>query len=220
MRSCFFISRVILRMTMPFFTLAVAFAPVAAQSQEPKPNRESATPVASETSSVETIVASGLGTNEWTSPIWGLRIAWNSDDWTVENELVDGRYEGLQLGSNGSTVYIEAYDGFNGSAQECLTAAEQEIAERTNTREVVRLSNRPLPELPVDHAESVLFGVVADLPDGTVYRGAEFVACHSLEPELAVIEITWQTATSSYNNELPGVSELFATLTVPDNEGP
>jgi hypothetical protein len=218
MRPCSKHTRLILCLMIPFCILGITFAAVSAQSQEPKPAQESATPAASEATPVESTVASGLANDEWLSPIWGIHVAWNPDDWSVENELIDGRYEGLQLGSNGSSVYIEAYEGFNGSAQECLVAAEQEITERTNTREVNRLSGRPLPELPDDLTESILFGVVADLPDGTIYRGTEHVACRSLEPGVAVLETTWQTTTTSYNDELSGVSELFASLTVPDNQ--
>ena len=84
---------------------------------------------------------------------------------------------------------------------------------------MTRLSGRPLPEDADESIASQLFGVVAELPDGTIYRGAEYVACRSLEPDAAVLETTWQTATSSYNDELPRVRELFASLDIPKDAG-
>lgn len=197
------------------FTVAATLA----QSQEPKPGHELATPPIVEATPVAAAATTGLHGSNWQSPAWGIQIEWEADTWSVENELIDATYEGLQLGSDASTVYIEAIEGFNGSAEECLATAEQEIAERPNTREVTRLSGRPLPEDADDSIAAELFGVVADLPDGTVYRGAEYVACRSLEPGVAILETTWQTATSSYNDELPFVSELFATLTFPEDSG-
>ena len=95
-----------------------------AQSQEPKPGRETATPSIAATP-VASLATTGLDDASWQSPIWGIQIEWEPETWTVENEQIDATYEGLQLGSEASTVYIEAYEGFNGSAEECLTAAEK-----------------------------------------------------------------------------------------------
>ena len=210
--------RVLKCMAIACFVAGLAISGAAAQSQEPKPVSESAVSPSSDATPVPSTVPSGIEGHEWRSPTWGVQVAWSSDDWTVENEMLDSPYEGLQLGSEASTVFVEAYEGFNGSPQACLAQAEQEIAERSNTREVTRLSSRPLPGPISDTSESELFGVVADLPDGTIYRGAEYVSCYPLQPGLAVLELTWQTGTTSYNDELPGVNELFSSLILPDIE--
>lgn len=190
-----------------------------AQSQESKPGRESATPPIAAATPVGTVAMTGLDNARWRSPARGIQVEWQPEIWTVDNELIDTAYEGLQLGSDASTVYIEAYEGFNGLAEECLKAAEQEITERPNSREVTRLSGRTLPEDAGASFSAQLFGVIAELPDGTIYRGVEYVACRSLEPGVAVLETTWQTATSSYNDELPHVRELFASLSIPETTG-
>lgn len=209
--------RLVLFVTLTQCAVGLSFNHVAAQSQEPKPGREIATPTADATP-VYGETNSGLGAGDWQSPTWGISVAWNPEIWTVENEVIEGPYEGLQLGSAASTVYIEAFEGFEGSALECLTAAEQEITARANTREVKRLSGRSLPEAESAEIEAALFGVVADLPDGTIYRGAEYVSCRSVQPGLSVLEMTWQTATVSFNEELPKVRDLFASLTFSRSE--
>ena len=68
-----------------------------------------------------------------------------SEVWSVEGEFIDEGYDGLQIGTPISTVYLEAYDGFDGDASECFAAAEQEIGEREGVSEVAPLSDRPLP---------------------------------------------------------------------------
>jgi hypothetical protein len=219
MRSISVLLRLMITLVMMQGVTGFTSVPAIAQSQEPKPGRDTAAPTADATP-VSEAEGSGLGANQWQSPTWGISVTWNPDVWTVENELIDRSYEGLQLGSSASTVYIEAYEGFDGSAQQCLAAAEQEIAERANTREVTRLSGRALPEPESDDIASELFGVVADLPDGTVYRGAEYVSCRTLKAGAAVLELTWQTAIATYIDDLPRARDLFASLTPSDSEGP
>lgn len=217
MRSYSLLHRVFICLALTLGVVGLSLSAASGQSQEPKPGVEVATPASTETTSANPELETGLGANDWQSPIWGLRVNWDPAVWTVESELIESRYEGLQLGSGASTVYIEAFEGFEGSAKECLAAAEQEIAERTNTREVTRLAERPLPEGPSNNVESALFGIIADLPDGSIYRGAEYVACRPLQPGVAVLETTWQTSTATYNDELPAVSEILASMTIPDD---
>lgn len=190
------------------------------QSQEPKPGNL-ATPVPPIDAPTAGTPASGVIDSSWESPNWGVRIAWNPAIWTVEQELIDPGYEGLQLGTPASTFYVEAYNAFAGDSAACLDAAAGEIGEREGVSEVVPLSGRPLPGSTDATGSRQLFGLVARLPDGGPYRGAEYVECRTLVAGEAVLEITWQTSSASYNAELPLVDELLATLaTGPESAEP
>lgn len=191
-----------------FFGAGIA---VVGQSQEPKPGSRG-TPIAPPEASVAGTPVSGVSDASWEGPNWGIRVAWDPEIWSVEGELIDAGYDGLQIGTPGSTVFIETYTGFDGDADDCLADAEREIGERESVSEVVALSGRQLPETKSDSGVSQLFGTVATLPGGDVFRGTEFVMCQTLVAGEAVLELTWQTTSASYNEELPKVEELFAAI--------
>lgn len=205
----------LLAVLLAFGLVAVA----AAQSQEPKPSTN-ATQVAGTETAVAATPVSGVSGSTWAGPNWNVAIAWDPATWTVEGELIDAGYDGLQIGTASSTVYIEAYDGFAGDASACLDDAESEIRSRDGVSEVEVLEGRQLPDIGAGAWPTRLFGLIAELPDGSPYRGVELVQCRTLVPGTAVLELTWQTAANVYNQELPLVDTLFATLTVPNEATP
>ncbi len=87
----------------------------------------------------------GVSGSSWQGPNFGVRIRWDPAVWSVEGEFIDVEYDGLQIGTPISTVYLETYNGFSGDAAACFAAAEQEIGEREGVSEVVPLTDRPLP---------------------------------------------------------------------------
>ena len=60
--------------------------------------------------------------------------------------------------------------------------------------------------------------MTATLPDGTTYRGVEYVECRTVYPGQTVLEITWQAATQAFNEDFANVEELLAAIELP--EGP
>jgi hypothetical protein len=190
-----------------------------AQSQEPKPELP-ATPVSQPATPVAGSPATGVSGSSWQGPNFGVRIHWDPDVWSVEGESIDEGYDGLQIGTPISTVYLETYDGFGGDAVACFAAAEQEIGEREGVSEVVPLSDRPLPVAEEVRGEAGLFGVTATLPDGNTYRGVEYVECRTVNPGQTVLEITWQAVTQAFNEDFANVEELLAAIELPEEPLP
>jgi len=195
--------------------LSIGLAAVTvAQSQEPKPQLP-ATPVSQAATPVVASSATGVSGSSWQGPNFGVRIHWDPDVWSVEDEFIDEGYDALQIGTPISTVYLEAYDGFDGDAAACFAAAEQEIGEREGVSEVVPLSDRPLPVAAEVRGEAGLFGVTATLPDGEAYRGVEYVECRTVNPGQTVLEITWEAVTQAFNEDFAHVEELLAAIELP-----
>jgi hypothetical protein len=194
---------------------AGGFAYAGAQSQEPKPVLP-ATPVAEEDILADDEPLSGVADSTWEGPNWGVSLSWDPAEWAVEAESIVEGYDGLQIGTPLSTVYIEAYEGFGGDADSCLADAERELGEIQALSEVAPLSDRPLPTAEEERGPALLLGVVATLEDGTPYRGIEYIECRTVVPGVAVVEITWRTATGAFNEDFPRVEELLATLEIPD----
>ena len=192
---------------------------VGAQSQEPKPVLP-ATPVASGEATPASGAPSGLTGSSWTGPNWGVSVSWDPSTWTVEAEFVDAGYDGLQIGTPLSTVYLEAYERFGGDAAACLADAEAEIAQRDGVTEVVPLTGRQLPVPENQRGEAQLFGLTLTLEDGTIFRGVEYIECRTIVPGSAVLELTWQTITESFNEDFPRVEALFETIAVPESAPP
>ncbi|MBA2596812.1 MAG: hypothetical protein H0V00_09340 [Chloroflexia bacterium] len=181
-----------------------------AQSQEPKPVLP-ATPVGESDSA-----ATGVSGSSWHGPTWGVSVSWDPALWTVEGEFIDIGYEGVQIGTPISTVYLETYNRFDGDAGACFADAERELGEREGISEVVPLTGRSMP-VPEDvRGVAEIFGITATLPDGTVYRGVEYVECRTVVPGEAALEITWQTVTGGFDEDLPLVEALLATVSIPD----
>jgi hypothetical protein len=200
--------------------LSAGLAAVAtAQSQEPKPELP-ATPVATPESQVTEGTATGVSGSSWQGPNFGVRVQWDPAVWSVEAEFIDAAYDGLQIGTPISTVYLEAYDGFGGDAAACFAAAEQELSEREGVSEVVPLTDRPLPVAAEERGEAGLFGLTATLPEGTVYRGVEYVECRTVFPGETVLEITWQAVTQAFNEDFANVEELLATIEMSEEQRP
>lgn len=192
------------------------------QSQEPKPKpgEPSATPVAIRDIEAIATPVTGVSDSSWEGPTWGVRLSWDPAVWSVEGELIDAGYDGLQIGTPASTVFVEAYDGFAGNAEDCLADAEREIGERKGISELVTLSGRTMPSTGADPGPARLFGLVATSPSGEPLRGTEYVECRTLVSGRAVLEITWQTLASSYNDELRLVEELLGTIEAGSSESP
>lgn len=187
---------------------------VNAQTQEHKPGTP-ASPVAGTEVPSDELPTSGVSGSTWEGPNTGVRLSWDPAEWSVEDEYVNPGYDGLQLGTSISTVYVEAYDGYEGDAGACLTDAEQQIGAREGVTEVTPVAGHSLPVPDDVRGEAELFGVTARLADGTVFHGTEYVECRTLVPGQAVLVLTWQTITSAYDDELPRVEALFGTLELP-----
>lgn len=209
---------------LPIIVLAMLFlsgmaAVAGAQSQEPKPVLP-ATPVAESDLAALDSAPSGVAGSSWEGPNSGVRVSWDPAIWSVEREFIEDGYDGLQIGTPISTVYLEAYVGFSGDTGACFTAAERELGEREGVSEVIPLSGRPLPVAEDERGEAGLFGITATLPDGTVYRGIEYVECRTIVPGESVLEITWQAVTQAVNDDFANVETLLAAVELPDESRP
>lgn len=195
--------------------LSTGLATVAgAQSQEPKPVLP-ATPVAEADVPSLDSAPSGVSGSSWQGPNSGVRLTWDPAVWTVEGESIVDGYDGLQIGTPISTVFLEAYEGFAGDAAVCFADAEREIGEREGVSEVIPLSDRPLPAAADVRGEAGLFGLTATLPDGTTYRGVEYIECRTVVPGESVLEITWQGVTQAFNEDFTRVEALLAAIEMP-----
>jgi hypothetical protein len=200
--------------------LSTGLATVAvAQSQEPKPSLP-ATPVAPPASPASGEAATGVSGSSWQGPNFGVRIHWDPAIWSVEGESIAEGYDGLQIGTPISTVFLEAYEAFDGDAAACFAAAEKEIGEREGVSEVVPITGRPLPVAEDVRGVAGLFGLTATLPDGTTYRGVEYVECRPLIPGEAILEITWQAVTQAFNEDFANVEQLLAAIEMPAESAP
>ncbi len=192
---------------------------VGAQSQEPKPDLP-ATPDSTLASPAADEATTGVTGSSWQGPNFGVRIHWDPAVWSVEAEFIDEGYDGLQIGTPSSTLFLETYNDFGGDAAACFAAAEQEIGEREGILEVIPLADQPLPVAADVRGVAGLFGLTATLPDGNNYRGVEYVECRTVYPGETVLEITWQATTQAFNEDFANVEELLASIEMPDAPPP
>lgn len=182
-----------------------------AQSQEPKPatGTERATPVPLATPLAQT----GFSGDRWLGPNFEVAITWDPAIWSVGSEQIDAGYEGVSLSSAESTVYIEAFQDASGDAKACLETATDDIASRDGVSDVTPIPDRRVPQ--ATGAPHQLIGFVLTSSDDEPYRGLEYVECLALPSAHGMLQITWQTPASAYQDELPAVSDLLSGLELP-----
>jgi hypothetical protein len=151
-------------------------------------------------------------TGDYTSPIWGYSLSWDPAVWAVEGEVSEEGYDGLQLGTPRSTVYLEGYAAYGGDAEACLQAAVIEVGQRDGVADVEALPGRPTPLTAAEAPQQILLRYPQTFPDGSTAEIMEFVACQELRPGVAVLETTFQTAASQYEAELPLATALLDGL--------
>ncbi|MCC7022249.1 MAG: hypothetical protein IT338_05455 [Thermomicrobiales bacterium] len=209
---------------LPIAILALALAVglgtlAGAQSQEPKPLLPG-TPVAPPSGTPVATPSTGVSGASWQGPNWGVSLSWDPAVWSVEAELIEPNYDGLQIGTPASTVFVESFDGYAGDADACLQDARRQMDEREGIIDIVPLPDHPMPGDDAARGSAALYGVTARLDDGTIYRGVEYVECRGLVPGVAVLEITWQVATTAYDAELPLVDALLGAIVTNDEATP
>ena len=188
-----------------------ATAPVGvdAQSQEPKPTIVPTVPTAGG------LASTGIDGNSYRGPTYGVTLRWDETVWTVEDESLSPGYEGLQIGTPRSTVWVESYARFDGNAAECLADAALEIRNRTGVSKLRAATGRDRP-VPTEVAGPALMYVYTQaLSEGGTTEMVEYVECRTLVEGEAVLEITFLVAAPHFMGELPLARALLATLEVP-----
>ena len=207
--------------------VGLAVAPVVgAQSQEPKPIPPGQEPTGTLVGAQDDVsgtpdsgadqAVSGVVANSYLSPQWGFSLVWDPAVWAVEGEVSEAerQYDGLQLGTPRSTLYLEGYAGFDGNAEACLRDAVLEVGRRQGVGEVEALPGRPTPLTPAAAPEQILLRYPQTFGDGSTAEIIEFVACQELRSGAAVLETTFQVAASRYADELPLATSLLESLVV------
>jgi hypothetical protein len=200
------------------FALALLFVPALAlsaraQSQEPKPK---ITPAATAAAPAATPAAqSGVHGNAYISPTFGYTLSWNPDTWSVKDERLLEGYDGLELGTDRSNLFVEGMNDYAGDPTACLADARQQLASRQGISAISDFQGPGRPVQDANGAKSYLVGYVAKLPDGSTTSIVEFVQCRTLVPGQAVLELTWQVQDVDYAKQLPLVVDLLKTLHIP-----
>jgi hypothetical protein len=196
--------------------LAAIGLSASAQSQEPKPKiAPTASAPASASAAASPAAKSGVHGNAYTSPTFGYTLSWDPSIWAVKAERLIEGYDGLELGSDRSNVFVEGMNDYGGDVAACLADARQQIASRQGVGPISDFQGpgRPIPD--TNGAKSFLVGYVAKFPDGSSQTIVEYVQCRTIVPGAAVLELTWQTLDTTYAQQLPIVADLFKTLHVP-----
>lgn len=183
-----------------------------AQSQEPKP--KIAPPAATAAAATPT-APSGVRGNSYTSPTFGYTLAWDPATWSVKDERLLEGYDGLELGTDRSNLFVEGMNAYRGDPAACLADARQQIAGRTGITSVSDFQGPGRPIQDAAGATSFLVGYVATLPDNSTTTIVEFVQCRTLVPGQAVLELTWQVQDVDYAQQLPLAVDLLQSLQIP-----
>ncbi len=160
--------------------------------------------------------ATGVKGSSYVGPTFGFRITWDEDLWSVEEEANDADYDGIQLGTDRTSVFLEGYTGFRGDTDACLADAAQQLEDNDKISDFRRAKGVDVPETgSTSDAASQLYRYTVELDDGGTADVLEYIECRTLVEDKAVLEITARVGADYYEDELPAVSDLLTNLRIP-----
>ncbi|HET7093382.1 MAG TPA: hypothetical protein VFI22_07890 [Thermomicrobiales bacterium] len=183
-----------------------------AQSQEPKPKTS---PPAATAAAATPVARTGVHGNSYTSPTFGYTLSWDPATWSVKDERLLEGYDGLELGTDRSNLFVEGMNQYSGDPAACIADARQQISGRQGISAISDFQGPGRPTADTAGAKSLLVGYVATLPDNSTTTIVEFVQCRTLVPGQAVLELTWQVQDADYAQQLPLAVDLLKTLHIP-----
>lgn len=161
--------------------------------------------------------AAQVNGNTYTSPTYGYTLTWNANDWKVKKESSQNGYDELVLESTLSTVYFEAFNGYNGSATACVKDEQNSLSTTsgvTNVQIGKDANGQPLQGSDATGAYAV-FTFHLTTEDGTQYDLAEYADCRTLVAGSAVLKISLITVRGAYNDAIAQGQQLLAGLALP-----
>ena len=220
--------------------LLLASAGVAAQSQEQKPTGAAATPIATQPRPAATATEpagiaptaiagaaatpvsaatptepSGVDGNHYASPHFGVGLTWDPHVWQVQGERAVPNFDGLQLGTADSSVFVEGIRDYAGDPTVCLADMQMQLTDRANRNSVETSRDKPSPLSDPSGAESSLSVFEVSQAGGAPLRVVEWTQCRTLVPEDSVLVLSWDVPEDAFAREFPKVVELLNSLEMP-----
>lgn len=170
--------------------------------------RETATPEDDETRTSDD--TAGVNGNTYESPTYGFTLDWDADLWEVDFAASDNDGDILILTDGISTVTFAAAEGFDGDAEACVAAAEDDIGDRRGVEDVEILEDEdgPLVEGDEDSAYGY-YGYTLEQRNGDAEEMYEYVKCSALDDGQSVVRISQAAPVANADEELDALDELL-----------
>lgn len=165
------------------------------------------------------VAQDGVEGSTYISPTYDWSITWD-DNWDVVDAQSQDGYDYLELTDQLSYVYFEAYEEFDGNAQDCVAEEESDLAEQDGISDIqigTDVAGDPLTGGDETNAYAVYtmsFTGANDIQTDLV----EYNECWTLVEGEAVLEISQITVRDAYNDAAPVVQDLLRGVTLPGEE--
>ena len=171
------------------------------------------TPPDDETPIVDTTDTAGVNGNAYQSPTYGFTLEWDEDVWEVDEASSEDDVDRLVLTAEASTVTVEAMEAFDGDAEACVAAAEDEIADRPGVDDVEVLEDEQGPIAVGDEEYAyAYYGYSEEQRDGETQDLFEYVECSVLDDGASVIRISQVAPISEAEAETDALFDLLDGL--------
>ncbi|HEV2108800.1 MAG TPA: hypothetical protein VGR16_11100 [Thermomicrobiales bacterium] len=157
--------------------------------------------------------SAGVDGNTYESPTYGFTLEWDEDRWEVDEASSEDGFDLLILTSDASTVYVEAGEGFEGDAEACVAAVEDEIADRDGVDDVELLEDDDglIFEGDEDYAYAY-YGFTIERPSSRSGEYYEYVECSALDDGESVLRISQTALIDDAEEEIDALLELLDSV--------
>lgn len=170
--------------------------------------RETATPEDDETPTPDD--SAGVNGNVYESPSYGFTLEWDEDVWEVDEAASEDDVDLLVLTDGVSTVTFAAAEAFDGDAEECVAAAEDDIADRRGVEDVEILEDEDGPLVEGDEVYAyAYYGYTLEQRNGDTEEMYEYVECSTLDDGQSVLRISQAASIADADEELDALEELL-----------
>jgi hypothetical protein len=161
----------------------------------------------------------GVGENDYESPTWGYRLAWDGDRWEAVQSTSDEAVDILFLQSRRSSLVLQS-GPFAGDPKECVSAVAGALSSEEGVDDWEPLEDDagdPVAGETGGRAWAA-FTLTFTADDGSEFADVDYVECRTLVEGEAVLLILHNTSQDDFPDEAAKVESILETIELPDDQ--
>lgn len=153
-----------------------------------------------------------LTSSSYTGGAYDYEIAFDKRVWTAEELTPAEGYEGVKLTSDGASVWFEAFDGYAGDPDTCVTDTADQLNTVENVSDVQEARRLDLPETDRDAVAAVYSYTYTQNNQSVDF--VEYIECRELVKGSAVLRATIITAFDNYDAQIADIADLLGGVEI------
>ena len=166
------------------------------------------------------VITAQIAGETWTSPTYGFSVSWAGTSWEPDpngtlTAVGPERLDRLHLVNGVSSLYFEGATRYEGNLTSCVAAEANLLAQESGVSDIRPYRDEEGVELAADGpgVSAAAFTLTLSVGEQEVEL-VDYVECHTLIADEAVLIVTLVTEPDAFANELASAQTVIATITL------